>query len=126
MREPNNLADVLHFLRNVVIIDLCIFVAIALVCWFIGALTVRTYGNLLELAGGIAIVIGAMDFTGGLGAVGSPRYQYGRSAGSVPIDERTIQDVNERRKSYRFTFLMAVVGLVSFGFGILLQSVFSP
>lgn len=121
--KPSSLRVVLQFLRNVALIDMCLFAVVALICWISGAPSANAYANLLELAGGIVIVIGALDFMGGLGLLGSGQYQYGRSAGFEPIDERTVQDVTERRKSYRFTFQMAAVGLVSIGFGLLLQAV---
>ena len=121
-KEPNDLADVLHYLWNIVLTDLCIFAAVALVCWLMNALTVNTYATLLEVVGGVALMAGAMDFMGGLRGVGVFRYPYG--SGSIPIDERAIQDMGERKKSYRFTFLMAFIALGPIAFGVFLQMAF--
>jgi len=107
-----------------VLIDLGIFVAVGLICWFSGWRMIYHYSDGLVWAGVAAIVFGIFSLIGGWRGRTSFPYQYGRSAGEEDILERTRRDLKDTGQSYAFLVLMAVVGIVSIALGTLIQTVF--
>jgi len=124
MRKREWFASVFRFLRPVVLIDLGIFAFVGLVCWFGGWRTAHHYGNGLMLAGVAAVLIGISSLLGGWGLTRSVDYQYARSVGEDSIGERTKRDLKDVARSYGFLIRMTVVGVVSYAFGLVIQTVF--
>lgn len=124
MEKRGYLATVLRFLRNAVLIDLGIFVAVGLVCWFGGWRTAGHYGNGLVWAGVAAISFGILGLWGNWSITQSPEYQYARSAGAAGIPERTKQHMKDINQNYALVILMSIVGVVSIASGILIHIIF--
>jgi uncharacterized membrane protein YkgB len=124
MEEYGTLPAILRFLKTVVLIDLGIFVAVGLICWFGRWRTAHYYGNGLMLTGVGAFAIGIYSITGAWGVVRSFDYQY---AGSVDADDpgtRAMREWKGQNRNYATLALLGAVGLVSVGAGVLVQAVF--
>jgi len=124
MRKREWLASVFRFLRPVVLIDLGIFALVGLVCRLGGWRTAHHYGNGLMLAGVVAVVVGISSVFGGWGLTRGFDYQYARSAGEDTIGERTKRGLKDMARSYGFSVRMTVVGVVSYAFGLVIQTIF--
>jgi len=123
MKNQGILPAILRFLRTVVLIDLGIFAAVGLVCWFGGWRTGYQYGGGLFWAGAAATVIGLSSILGGWGVTRNFEYQYGQSVSEQGIHERTRQTMKDALQSYGFLIRMTAVGLVSIAMGSLIQTI---
>lgn len=114
---------ILRFLRTVLLVDLGIFVAVGLVCWFCGWGTVYHWANGLRWAGVTGILFGMFAFIGGSRGRTSLFRKYARTAGGEAAQQRLRRDLKDRDQSSAFFVLMLVVGIVSFGLGTIIQTV---
>ena len=123
MKKQGVLTDILRFLRTVVLIDLGIFAAVGLACWFGGWRTAYQYGGGLFWAGMAAIGLGLLSLMGGWGITRSFGYLYSQSVSEQGIHERTRQAIKDIAQSYGFFIRMTAVGVVSIALGALIQTI---
>ena len=114
---------VLYFLRTVVLIDLVLFAAVAVVSLVVGGHTLAQYGQGVIWGSLLAFLAGASSVITSMGLSKSPDYQYAQSVGQGKMSENVRQAMKEGRESYGFLLLMASVGVVAFVVGVLLVSV---
>jgi hypothetical protein len=120
MRGRGCIVSFFRFLGTVILTDLGIFAAMALVCWVGGWRTARDYANALWLIGAGSVALGALSVIGNWGVTRSFSYQYGQSAGQQDIPGRTRQAMADLGSSYWFSLVTAAVGILSIAFATLI------
>ena len=122
MGREGKLLSILRFLRTVVLVDLGIFVAVGLVCWFGGWRTVYQYGNGLRLAGTLAIGLGFLSLVSNWQTPHGFGYQYNRSVSGQSLQGRRGQTVIEFAQNLKLLIQMVIIGILSIAVGTLIQS----
>ena len=123
MEKRENFPAILRFSGTVALIDLGIFAAVSIACWFGGGCTAYEYGGRLFWAGIAAIVIGFSSIVANWGITRSFGYQYGQSVSEQNIHERLKQERKDTAEGYRFLILMTAVGVVAIVMGALIQTI---
>jgi hypothetical protein len=124
MEKQGGLSGGWRFLRNVVLIDVAIFLIVGLVCWTGGWYTIYQYGGGLFWAGMLAIIIGASSVRGVWGTSRRFETQYGLTVSEQSIHQRMRQQMADVAESNRFCVLMFAAALVSMVIGAVIQTVF--
>lgn len=124
MRDYKGIRSGWVYLKPVLIIALGLALATGVVCWIIGWRTLSLYGTGLLIAGGAAVVVGALSTLGGWGTVRTFEYQFAKTAWEEDSGARLQKEVADTRESYRFLVLMSAVGLILIIAGFLLDAVF--
>lgn len=125
MSQQRRSRFVSRFLKRILIAELVIFTASALLCWIIGWRTPYQYGRVLIVSGILSIIVGAMGGLGGGGVSrGTADYQYGKSVGQDEMGQRTQRLMADVAESYAFTIWMTVVGIVAISVGAILRVLF--
>ncbi len=114
-----------RFLKPVPLIDLGIFVAVGLVCWFGGWRSAFHYSNGLIIAGVGAMAIGVFSLFGGWGITRNFVYQHAQSAGENDVVAQARRELKDTDQSYEFLAVMGVVGVVVIACGILVRTIFA-
>ena len=112
-----------RLVRNAVLVDLVILVAVGLVCWLADWRTLLQFGQGLVWAGVGAMIVGVSSLTGFWSATRRYPYQHSESAGVQSIHERARQAVKDEAQNFGFLILMGVAGVVSILVGALIQTV---
>jgi len=106
-----------RYVRNILLIDLVVFIITALICWLGGWHTPNNYGTGLMIAGFGAFVLGGFTALGGLGVARDPTYRYIQSVMPNSLSERTRQDWIDMMDSFSFLILLCSAGLLSIAGG---------
>jgi hypothetical protein len=115
----------LRVLRNALLVDICIFAAVGIICWFIDWRTFYLYGLGLMFAGVGAIGLGLLSIFGNWRVTRNFQYQFSRSASHMDINQRLTQEIRDTFGSNAFMIILLIAGIVSILVGYLLQAVSS-
>ena len=122
MKRRRVLPAILRFIGRVLLLDLGVLVAVALVCWLAGRHTLHDYADTLILAGVGTVGIGCISLFGSSTQSMSPSYRYFKSFMPDNPHEYAQQQTPNQDESGTFLILLSVVGALSIALGLLIQS----
>ena len=117
------LFSIVRFLIKIIIIEIVIFIATAVICWFGGWRALSDFGNGLIYAGIIMMIFGSFSV---LGASRSGRYPTSRYLQTLSVGD--LHDRSRRRildiaESNAFLILMGIVGIITIALGTWLETI---
>jgi len=120
--ERDRISPSLQFVRSVLLTNVGIFAACAVVVWLGGWRTLYDYSNALVLAGTAIVCVGAASVFAGWALTCSAEYEYDQPASSDLVRELIRQALESRRRYYSFMIRMAVTGAIPVLVGMLIQA----
>ena len=114
-----------RFLKPFLLIDVGIFVAVSLVCWFGGWRSAFHYGNGLIIAGVGAMAIGVLSWSDAWGITRSVRYRIAQTMGEDDMAAQARRELKDSGQSYEFLAVMDAVGVVVIACGIAVLTIFA-
>ena len=103
----------LRLFRNILLVDVGIFVIVGLLCWLLGWRTWWHYGRTLVIAGALCTGIGMMSVIGGTTGSADPNLQYLESIGQSLPYETTKLRVLDAYGRFQFTIVTGLAGLTA-------------
>ncbi len=121
MQRQSFFSALSQFLKKLLLIEVVLFGATGLVCWYFQWRTLASYSDGLLIAGLIVIGFGVMSVFGANRLNGDVRYQYTQSVMPGSLHERTQQNMASLSASMDFSVLAMIVGAVPLLAGFLLK-----
>ncbi len=113
-----------HVLKIIALIDLAVFMLVALLNWLGGWTSAYQYGDRLVVAGALVLGLGMLTVIGSWTGNRNFTYAMSESAGEQKIAERTERAAKYTVESFSSLLVVALAGLVPILVGILLQALF--
>ena len=123
--EQQKLSPFLRFVRLVLLTNVGIFAACAVVVWLGGWRTPYDYGSALILAGTAIVCVGASGILAGWALPPTADYQYDQTPSSDLVRQLIRRVLASRRRYYGFTVRMAITGAVPILVGTSIQTYLS-
>jgi hypothetical protein len=111
-----------RFLIKILIIEVVILIATAIICWFIGWRTFSEFGQGLIYAGIVALFFGASSIFGATRLAKDPTIRYIQSVSADDLHARSKQHIQDLTESRAFFILMSIVGIITIALGAWLDS----
>jgi hypothetical protein len=111
-----------RFLVKILIIEIVIFIATAVICWFGGWRTLSEFGNGLIYAGIVVLVFGASSVLGATRMGRNPTSRYIHTLSMGDLHDRSRRRILDIAESNAFLILMGIVGIISIAIGTWLET----
>ena len=113
MKNKGCLSLLVHFLRNVILIDLGILLVVGIVCWLVGWHQLQQFLDGIFIAGLGAMIIGGISFLGSMGILKNPEGLYVENRATyTSYDKRIKLMATEMMESQSFMFRIGFAGLL--------------
>jgi hypothetical protein len=111
-----------RFLVKILLIEIVILIATAIICWFVGWRTFSEFGQGLIYAGIAALFFAASSIFGASRLAKDPTIRYIQSVSADELHTRSKRHMQDLTESRAFFILMSIVGIITIALGASLES----
>jgi hypothetical protein len=111
-----------RFLVKILLIEIVILIATAIICWFVGWRTFSEFGQGLIYAGIVALLFSTSSIFGASRLAKDPTIRYIQSVTADDLNTRSKQHIQDLTESRAFFILMSIVGIITIALGTSLES----